>query len=276
MMAPIKTLLITGKVTSEHDFRRMNENIRKLLESTGKFQVNITEEFNGATEKTLQDYDLLILNYDGKNNPTAVYERWDEGAEHAFFNFVKSGKGLVLYHSTLWLEDGLPDLYKRIWGMYFKNPRSRKCPVDDVIVKIANHKNAITEGIDDYMVVGDDFFAGIYKHPDADVNVLAGVYDDIEFYKKANFPFPHHPVEIPEGKLELMPGVNTVQPVAWTNTYGSGRVFAFTLGHEMDTLRRIGYLTMFVRGAQWAAAGTVTLDKPDRSGEKRFRSWPYY
>ena len=78
------------------------------------------------------------------------------------------------------------------------------------------------------------------------------------------------------GKLENMRGVETWQPVVWKNTFGEGRVFACSLGHDIDTYRRINYLTLFVRGAEWAATGKVTLDKPDRSGENRFNAWPYY
>lgn len=73
-----------------------------------------------------------------------------------------------------------------------------------------------------------------------------------------------------------MKGVDEDCPVAWTNRYGEGRVFCTTLGHDIDTMRRIGFLTMLVRGAEWAATGTVTLGPPDRTGENRLKGWPYY
>ena len=95
-------------------------------------------------------------------------------------------------------------------------------------------------------------------------------------YYLIHFPPPHHPVIIPEGKLENMPGVNTDQPVAWTNTYGNGRIFAISLGHDIDTLRRVGFLTLLCRGTEWAATGEVCLKAPERTGEKRLRRWPYY
>ena len=73
-----------------------------------------------------------------------------------------------------------------------------------------------------------------------------------------------------------MPEINTVQPVAWTNEYGKGRSFIITIGHDIDTLRRMNYIVMFVRGCEWAASGNVTLPVPDRSGDNRFIPWPYY
>jgi len=79
----------------------MNEYLRQMLESTGRFTVKIIEEFNGSTEKTLAGYDLILLNYDGKDNPASIYERWEPEAEKIFFDFVKSGKGSVIHHSSV-------------------------------------------------------------------------------------------------------------------------------------------------------------------------------
>lgn len=275
-MEKIKVLLVTGKLTSEHNFSKMDEYLREMLESTGRFTVRVMEEFNGVTERTVEGYDLLLLNYDGKDTPTSSYERWESGAEKVFFDFVRNGKGVVLHHSTVWLEDDMPADYKAMWGYYFTGPESRKNPCDDVMVTIKKSEDPIMKGLEDFMVVGDDFFAGAEQWKESNVEVLAAVYDDVKMYEKAGWPASHHPVYIPDGKLEYMRGVNTWQPVAWKNTFGKGRVFACSLGHDVDTFRRINYLTMFVRGAEWAATGKVTLEKPDRSGERRFNPWPYY
>lgn len=275
-MNKIKVLLVTGKVTTEHNYPKMNEKIRLMLESTGRFTVRIIEEFNGVTERTVEGYDLIFLNYDGKDTPTSKYERWEAGAEKVFFDFVRKGKGIFIHHSAVWLDDDMPDDYKKMWGYYLTSPESRKNPCDDVMVSVRKAEDPIMSGLDDFMVVGDDFFAGVLKQEGTKPEVLSAVYDDVSMYKKAGWPAPHHPVLIPDGKLENMRGVETWQPVVWKNTFGEGRVFVCSLGHDIDTYRRINYLTLFVRGAEWAATGKVTLDKPDRSGENRFNAWPYY
>ena len=46
--------------------------------------------------------------------------------------------------------------------------------------------------------------------------------------------------------------------------------------HDIDTFRRIEFIRMFPRGVEWAASGGVTLQGPDRRGERRFLPWPYY
>lgn len=67
-----------------------------------------------------------------------------------------------------------------------------------------------------------------------------------------------------------------MQPVIWKNYYGEGRVFGCSIGHGIDTYRRLNYVTILVRGAEWAATGKVTLEKPKRTGDNRFNEWPYY
>lgn len=276
-MEKVKALIVSGLLSNEHNYVTMNQYLRTMLESTDRFEVKVTEEFNGATERTLQDYDLIVLNYDGKKTLKSEYVRWNIETEQVFFNFVRSGKGLTLHHSAAGLDRSVKDVFGEMWGLYMMPPYGRKCPMDDFVVHVDAPDDPIMKGLDDFMVAGDDFMAGVYRHPGTRPQILASVFDDLEVYKKAsNFPPSHYHVEIPEGKLENMVGVNTYQPVAWKNTYGKGRVFACSIGHDIDTYRRVNYLTMFVRGCEWAATGAVTLDQPDRSGERRFRKWPYY
>jgi len=86
----------------------------------------------------------------------------------------------------------------------------------------------------------------------------------------------HYPVVIPEGGIAALNGMNTDQPIAWINEYGKGRSFTITIGHDIDTFRRIEFIRMFPRGVEWAATGEVALEGPDRRGERRFLPWPYY
>ena len=74
-MEKIKVMLISGKVTSEHYYPKANEAIRTMLESTGRFDVKVVEEFNGATPRTLEGYDLIFLNYDGKSALYPSFQR---------------------------------------------------------------------------------------------------------------------------------------------------------------------------------------------------------
>ena len=152
----------------------------------------------------------------------------------------------------------------------------RRCPKDDHYVEIVDENSPITKDIDKkWMNVFDDLFTQVLIPEGSKMHVLASIYDDVEYYRIPGFPPPHHPVEIPGGKLENMPGVNQYTPVIWTNEYGKGRVFVTTIGH-WEALDRFNFITMLVRGVEWAASGEVTLERPNRKGENRLKLFPYY
>ncbi|MDY2838383.1 MAG: ThuA domain-containing protein [Bilifractor sp.] len=271
-----RVLILSGKVASEHNMTEMNRDLKLMLEATGEFQVRATEEFNGATERTLEGYDMILLNYDGKDKPTDRYQTLEPGAEKVFFDFVREGGGLYIHHSSCWLEDGLPEEYYKLWGYYLTMPYSRKVPQDDFCVHPVGN-DPIVRGLSRQILApGDDFFAGIQKCSGTEPEVVLAAFDDIDAYRVPGWPPKHHPVDIPDGKLEHMRGVNTDTPIAWKHRYGKGRVFGCSIGHGIDTYHRFDYITMFVRACQWCCGKEVTLNKPDRTGENRFRPWPYY
>src|SRR5450755_1017726 len=89
----LQALIITGQ--NGHDWKGTTPILKQALEDTGRFEVRVTEEFRGAGPETLAPYDLVILNYaDGRKAGL----RFGDRADAALLDFVKSGKGLVLYH----------------------------------------------------------------------------------------------------------------------------------------------------------------------------------
>ncbi len=273
----IKTLIITGMVVKEHDYSRTNSLLKQMLESTGRFNVKITEEFRGCTDQTLEDYDLIFFNYDGKEwILDEQFTYWGETAENAIYNFVKSGKGAVFYHSTVAVGAETPIEYKKMLGCFVER-YGRRNPRSEFLITNTDNGHPITEGLQkNWYAVNDDLLAGVEYMPNNQVEVLATAYDSVEDYKITNFPPKHFKVDIPDGDLNKMHGVNTNQPVAWTNLYGEGRTFSISVGHDIDTMRRETFLAMLVRGSEWAATGEVRIPKPDRTGENRLKPWPFY
>lgn len=278
-MKKLQILLITGRVTFEHNYRQANEMLRTLLEATGRFEVKITEEFRGATAETLKPYDAVLINYDGKKMISDTTVTFGESALTALFEFVASGKGAVFYHSSVFVDDEWPDEYRRLMGGYCcMSKGSRKNPKSDAMVDMVELDHPITKGMSPHwMAVEDDFFAGVFWHPGAEARVLATVHDAIDDYIYVpGFADPYQPLNVSREKLENAYQINGNMPVAWINHYGSGRTFTTSLGHSDGTVKRVNYLTMFVRGVEWAATGQVTLPFPDRSGERRILPWPFY
>lgn len=281
----INVLLVSGHVAAEHYYPKDNEKFRVALEATGKFNVKITEEFNGCTAETLKNYDVIFLNYDGKDEPKPEvgydydYIRWNPETEKVFFDFVKSGKGVYIHHTSTFLQDNLPEEYFKMWGAYVQLSKgSRKNPGNEFRVKFEDDTPFARDLYKEWYIINEDLFSNVIFRPGANVHVVASAFDDLEYYKRdKGFPPKRLATTlIPDGKLENMPGVNTYQPVAWTNTYGDGRVFAMSIGHDMETWGKSTYLTLMVRGVEWAATGEITIDPPDRAEVNRFKPWPYF
>ena len=276
-MEKLKILMVGGLITVEHQGRAITARLRELLEATGRFEVVYTEEFRNIGPDYLEPYDAVFIDYDGKLFPTEHARRFGEKSEAALFDFVAQGKGCIFYHSSIWVDHDWPDEYRKLLGGYCDMTAGcRRCPKDDHFIEITDPDSPIAKDIDaKWMNVFDDLFSPILIHPEADVHVIASIYDDVENYRVPGWPFPHHPVEIPDGKLENMPGVNEYTPCIWTNKYGKGRVFVTAIGH-WEALDRFNFITMLVRGTEWAASGEVTLERPNRSGENRLKLFPYY
>src|SRR6266567_3602025 len=109
--AKLQVLIVTGQ--NGHDWRGTTPLLREELEQTGRFEVRVTEEFRGAGPDTLAPYDLVVLNYyDGKKPPL----RWGDRADAALLDFVRSGKGIVIYHFSVAAFDGWPEFEKMSAG----------------------------------------------------------------------------------------------------------------------------------------------------------------
>ncbi len=84
-------------------------------------------------------------------------------------------------------------------------------------------RNPITEGIEDFEVWTEQY----YMHVDPAIRVLATT--TFEDYG------------------------NLIMPVVWTKTYGRGRVFYCSLGHQANIVAMPQVLLMMTRGMRWAA-----------------------
>ena len=94
----IKTLLITGGAVGGHDWKTVSPLLKKALEDSGRFDVRVSEEIRGSGAETLEGYDLIVVNYyDARRKEF----QWPERTRNALTDFVKSGKGLVMYHFSI-------------------------------------------------------------------------------------------------------------------------------------------------------------------------------
>lgn len=109
----------------------------------------------------------------------------------------------------------------------------------------------ILEGLAASFVTHDELYQGLAMHPG--VAVLATAYDD-----------PENRGPGPQG----VRGAGKDEPVMWALPYREGRVFTTALGHDLHSVRVPGFAATFRRGAEWAAAGKVTIAPPPGLGDE--------
>src|ERR1035441_5212972 len=215
----IQVLIITGQ--NGHDWRATTPVLRKLLEDTKRFEVRVTEEFRGGGPETLAPYDLVVLNYYDGNKPAL---RWGARADNALLEFVRGGKGLVVYHFSAAAFNGWTEFEQMCAGNWRPN-NGHHSARHDFPVTVTDREHPVTLGM------------------------RATAYDDHALYKP--------------GEKQPIPGPGLNQPMLWTTKFGNGRVFTTALGHDPDAMKLPGFIATFVRGAEWAATGAVTLPPPD-------------
>jgi len=233
----IQALIITGQ--NGHDWRAATPVLRSILDATGKFDVRVTEEFRGAGPETLAPYDVVILNYYESRKPEL---RWGERADTALVNYVRSGKGLVLYHFSIAAFDGWTEFEKMSGGNWRPN-NGHHSARHDFTVQIKDTDNPITRGLQaSYPQTNDELYANLKWQPEGSYHVLATAWDDHSLYR----PNEKQPI----------PGSGINQPVLWTVNYEKGRVFVTALGHDPDAMKSAVFTTTLARGTEWAA-GTL-------------------
>lgn len=97
-------------------------------------------------------------------------------------------------------------------------------------VRITDHTSAITQGIEDFEVVSEQY----YLHVDPANHVLA----------TTRFPIADGPHTL-NGPVDM--------PVAWTKMYGAGKVFYCSLGHQANIIDHGPAREMIRRGLVWAS-----------------------
>lgn len=225
----IPTLILSG--ANNHDWRRSTPYFKQVLEASGRFRVDITENPSEtlADAAIVAQYRLLFLDYNGPD--------WCEAAKTNFLSAVRNGTGVTLLHAANnafvgWVE------YEKLCALCWREGtgHGRFHPFD---VKILDRNHPVTRGVPDLKAHPDELYHRLVPMHNAPYYVLATAYSD--------------PATGGSGRDE---------PMLVVKTYGKGRVFHNILGHvweggDMSALEDPQFVNILLRGCEWAATGNV-------------------
>lgn len=238
----IRVLILSGR--NNHDWRQTTPYLKNLMLRTGSFDVRVSEEPAGLNPAALAPYDLIVVDYCGP--------RWGDTAEKAVEEFVRSGKGMVVMHGAIYafgemviladrhVRTGLseppwPEFAKMAGGIWSeKPPASGHGDRHSFKVGFVDRSHPITAGLGESFIATDELYHNL--HRESSVHILAQAYSDTSTR-----------------------GTGKDEPILWTVSYGKGRVLYDALGHDLVAMSEPGFIATFLRGAEWAATGRVTL-----------------
>ncbi|MEM9236920.1 MAG: ThuA domain-containing protein [Verrucomicrobiota bacterium] len=281
----LKALIVDGQ--NNHDvWPKSTIMMKQYLQSTGMFEVDVArtkflwkskreEKFlplakAGEGEELPQPkadpdfkpdfskYDVVVSNF-GWNAA-----HWPDSTKDAFEKYMKEGGGLVVVHAANnswgdWPEFNLmiglggwggrneksgPYVYINDKGEVVRDESpgggGTHGPQNEFVVTMRVKDHPITKGIPDFWMHGRDECYAKLRGPAKNLTILATAADTPELQK--------------QGRNE---------PMLMVIDYHEGRVFHTTLGHDTPAFESVGFITTFLRGAEWAATGKVTIPVPD-------------
>ncbi|MGD8325010.1 MAG: ThuA domain-containing protein, partial [Gammaproteobacteria bacterium] len=231
------------------------------LYDAGLFEVSVVTappaggDFS-AFEPRFESFDTIVLNYDAPDT------RWPDRLEASFEQYVREGGGIVAVHAA---DNAFPgwSAYNEMLGVGgWRNRDERAGPYwyfsgtelirdesagpagshgrrEPFTVVVRDHAHPIMRGLPDVWMHGEDELYAQLRGPGTNMTVLASAYSD------------------PDNA-----GTGRHEPQLMVLSYGAGRIFHTTFGHDVRALSSLDFIVTLQRGAEWTATGTVTQAVP--------------
>lgn len=220
-----KVFLFSGGQRQHHGYRAQTFYLSNALEDTGRYEVTINEDSALLETPALAKYDLIVTLADRRDPEFKL----TIGQQKALLDFVRNGGGFVSIHGgDNAPADWDPEIRKMLGAVFshFGLPDS-KTRKGEYLVRIVDPTNPVAAGLSSFKIT-DELYYHLQIEPD--VKPLAVVDFQGEEW-----------------------------PVAWTRTYGEGRVFHTVFGHrdfgpdQPDPLRDPNFGKLVLQGVDWVA-----------------------
>jgi uncharacterized protein len=220
-----RLLYFTHSAGYRHEVIPTSRAVLKEVGARGGFAVTTSEDVTAFTPENLRSYRAVMFFTTGELPMS-------EAQKAALLDFVRSGGGFIGVHSATdtfydWLDYG-----KLIGGYFYEHPWHQKVTVD-----VADPGNPLVGFLSPSFAISDE----IYQIRDLDVEgsqILLRLDPSSVDLKAPNVrPQPYG------------------WPLAWTRSFGQGRVFYTALGHEEAVWRDPRYQQMLANAIGWAMGG---------------------
>jgi uncharacterized protein len=259
---PVRVMILDGESAGAyHDWQHVTPVLKKMLDETGLFDTTVITappaggDFTRFTPQ-FTAFQVVVMNYDAPD------ERWSAELKSSFEQYMSNGGGLVTVHGADNAFAGWPAFNEMIgvggWRgrteaagpyWYYKDgalvsdstpgtagSHGRRVPFQ---VTVRNTSHPIMRGLPPvWMHQGDELYARL-RGPGKKMTVLATAFSD--------------PSNAGTGRDE---------PQLIVLTFGKGRIFHTTLGHDVNGLSSVDFVATLQRGVEWAATGNVTQKVP--------------
>jgi len=227
----IQVLILSGR--NNHDWQQTTPALKEIYEKSGRFVVEVTNNPAGCTAETLTKYDVIVSNWCAW--PEVTGQRWDPATEKALLDFVREGKGFVLFHAASATHQDWPE-FQQLIGATWDKKLTGHGRIHTFNVRIDDKTHPVTKGIQDFRIK-DELWHRMAAQPTR--KILCTAFSAKE-----------------QG------GSGNVEPVVIYTHFEKGRCFHNVLGHNVETMQNLAWQTLMLRGTEWAATGKVTLPIP--------------
>lgn len=210
-----KILIVTG--CDMHKWKLTTPVLVKALAEDKRLEVSVTENVNFMGRPELKNYDAIVLHYMNWQAPSPEPDVLEN-----FRKTVEGGAGLVLVHFACGAFQGWPEFVKmagRAWNPKFRphDPRGA------FRVEITDKRHPVAAPLEAFETT-DELYTCLDGAEPVTVHATARSKVDGKDY-----------------------------PMAFSLTYGKGRVYHSVLGHDVQALDIPPVQQLYRRSAAWAA-----------------------
>jgi uncharacterized protein len=204
---PGRILYFTHSAGYRHEVIPASREILNKIGAAAGFEVTSSEDVAAFTAENLRQYGAVMFFTTGELPMSGAQQQ-------AFMDFIRRGGGFLGVHSATDTFYRWPEYHKLIGGYFDQHPWHQ-----DVVVEVTDRTNPLVAFLGRSIAVTDE----IYQIRDFDVGgsrVLLRLDPNSVDLSRPNVR--RHPYG---------------WPLAWTRSYGSGRIFYQALGHELAVWR---------------------------------------